>query len=55
LRFGSALLRHLLREGQRSDAVHTPALQLSVLAAAAARRHRYQLVADWFEVWTPEY
>jgi glycosyltransferase involved in cell wall biosynthesis len=56
LRFGSALLRHLLREGQRYDAVHTAALQLSVLAAAAARRrHRYRLIVDWFEVWTPEY
>jgi glycosyltransferase involved in cell wall biosynthesis len=56
LRFGAAVSAHLLRHGDRYDVVHTAALQLTSLGAAAARRrHRFRLVVDWFEVWTRAY
>ncbi len=36
--------------------MHTAALQLTALGAAAARRrHGFRLVVDWFEVWTRAY
>jgi glycosyltransferase involved in cell wall biosynthesis len=55
--FGVGVLWHLLRHGRRYDAVHTAAFPyFSLLAAAAARPlHRYQLVVDWFEVWSRSY
>jgi len=56
MRFGSAVSAHLLRHGSRYDVVHTAALQVTALGAAAARRrHGYRLVVDWFEVWTRAY
>jgi glycosyltransferase involved in cell wall biosynthesis len=53
--FAAGVLRHLARRGGRYDVVHTAGGHLAVLAAAAARRGRYRLVVDWFEVWTREY
>jgi glycosyltransferase involved in cell wall biosynthesis len=53
--FAVGVLRHLLRNGGRYDVVHTAGGHIAVLAAAAARRRRYRLVVDWFEVWTREY
>ena len=55
--FGAGVLWHLLRHGRRYHAVHTASFPFfSVLAAAAARRlHRFELLVDWFEVWTLEY
>ena len=56
VRFGAAVSAHLMRHGRGYDVVHTAALQLTSLAAAAARRrHGYRLVVDWFEVWTRAY
>ena len=53
--FAAGVFRHLARHGHRYDVVHTFGQHLAVLAAAAARRNRYRLVVDWFEVWTLEY
>jgi glycosyltransferase involved in cell wall biosynthesis len=53
--FALGVLRHLVRHGGRYDVVHTAGGHIAVLAAAAARRRRYRLVVDWFEVWTREY
>jgi glycosyltransferase involved in cell wall biosynthesis len=53
--FAVGLLRHLVRRGGRYDVVHTAGGHIAVLAAAAARRRRYRLIVDWFEVWTREY
>jgi glycosyltransferase involved in cell wall biosynthesis len=53
--FAFGVLRHLVRHGGRYDVVHTAGGHIAVLAAAAARRRRYRLVVDWFEVWTREY
>ena len=55
--FGAGVLRHLLRHGSRYDVVHTCSFPyFPLLAAAIARkRWRYQLVADWFEVWSRGY
>ncbi len=57
LRFGIAVGRYLLRRGGRFDVVHTAAFPYFPLLAAglARRRHRYRLVADWYEVWTRAY
>jgi glycosyltransferase involved in cell wall biosynthesis len=57
LRFGLALWLHLLRNGRLYDAVHTSAMSSwSALAARSlAPVHRYQLVLDWWEVWTRGY
>jgi glycosyltransferase involved in cell wall biosynthesis len=57
LRFGAGVLLHLARHGRRYDVVHTASFPyFSLLAAAAARRHgRYELVADWHEVWSAGY
>ena len=55
--FGAGVLWHLLRHGRRFDVVHTASFPyFSLLAAAVARRvHRFGLVVDWHELWTPEY
>jgi glycosyltransferase involved in cell wall biosynthesis len=57
LRFGRGVLGHLARYGNRYDVVHTGSFPyFSVLAAAAALPvRRYDLVVDWFEVWSREY
>jgi len=48
---------HLLRRGRRYDVVHTCAFPyFSLLAAALARPLRgFELVVDWFEVWSDSY
>jgi glycosyltransferase involved in cell wall biosynthesis len=53
--FAAGVLRHLVRQGGRYDVVHTFGGHPAALAAAAARRGRYRLVIDWFEVWTRDY
>jgi glycosyltransferase involved in cell wall biosynthesis len=57
LRFGWGVLRHLVRHGRRYDVVHTASFPyFSMLAAAAVRRRaRYELTADWHEVWSSDY
>jgi glycosyltransferase involved in cell wall biosynthesis len=57
LRFGAGVLAHLLAHGRRYDVVHTASFPyFSLLAAAFARpRGRYELIADWHEVWSSEY
>ena len=57
LLFGAGVLWHLLRHGRRFDVVHTSAFPyFSLLASAAARRlGRFELVVDWFEVWSYSY
>jgi glycosyltransferase involved in cell wall biosynthesis len=57
LRFGHGVLGHLLRHGRRYDVVHTASFPyFSLLAAAAARPlAQYDLVVDWFEVWSRAY
>jgi glycosyltransferase involved in cell wall biosynthesis len=57
LRFGLGVLRHLTRAGARYDVVHTASFPyFSLLAAAVARRrYPFQIVVDWFEVWSREY
>jgi len=57
LRFGVGVLRHLVRHGREYDVVHTASFPyFSLLAAGAVRRlRRYELVADWHEVWSEEY
>lgn len=57
LRFGRGVLGHLVRHGRRYDVVHTGSFPyFSLLSAAAARPlGRYDLVVDWFEVWSREY
>ncbi|HVE68578.1 MAG TPA: glycosyltransferase [Solirubrobacteraceae bacterium] len=55
--FGAGVLWHLLRRGRRYDVVHTASFPyFSLLAAAAVRPvHGFQLVVDWFELWTRDY
>jgi glycosyltransferase involved in cell wall biosynthesis len=55
--FGLGALVHLLRRGRRYDVVHTCAFPyFSLLAAALARPlGRFQLIVDWFEVWSLSY
>lgn len=55
--FGAGVLWHLLRKGKRYEAVHTCSFPyFSLLAAAAVRPlHGYELVVDWFEVWSRAY
>ncbi len=55
--FGLGVLAHLLRNGRRYDVVHTCAFPyFSLLAAAAARPLMgFELVVDWFEVWSRAY
>jgi glycosyltransferase involved in cell wall biosynthesis len=55
--FGLGVLGHLFLRGRRYDAVHTASFPyFSVLAVAIARPlHRFRVLVDWHEVWTPEY
>ncbi len=55
--FGLGVLWHLLRHGRRYDAVHTCSFPyFSLLAAAVVRPLAgYELVVDWFEVWSRSY
>lgn len=55
--FGLGVLVHLLRDGRRYDVVHTCAFPyFSLLAAALVRPlMRFELVVDWFEVWSRSY
>ena len=55
--FGAGVLWHLLRHGRRYDVVHTASFPyFSLLAAAAARPvHHFELVVDWFELWSRAY
>ncbi len=55
--FGLGVLWHLLRHGRRYDVVDTCAFPyFSLLAAAAVRPLRgFELVVDWFEVWSAAY
>jgi glycosyltransferase involved in cell wall biosynthesis len=57
LTFGAGVLWHLLRYGRSYDVVHTCAFPyFSLLSAALARPFgRYELVVDWFEVWSRQY
>jgi glycosyltransferase involved in cell wall biosynthesis len=56
VRFGIGVFRHLLRHGRSYDVVQTPGLHVSLLAVLAARLfRRFELVVDWWEVWTREY
>jgi glycosyltransferase involved in cell wall biosynthesis len=55
--FGLGVLWHLLRHGRRYDVVHTCACPYFSLLAAAALKplRRYELVVDWFEIWSRSY
>ena len=55
--FGLGVFLHLLRHGRRYDVVHTASFPyFSLLAAGAARPlMRFELVVDWFEVWSRSY
>jgi len=55
--FGVGVLVHLLRNGRRYDIVDTCAFPyFSLLAAAAVRPLAgFELVVDWFEVWSRAY
>ncbi|HEY7952197.1 MAG TPA: glycosyltransferase [Solirubrobacteraceae bacterium] len=55
--FGAGVLAHLLRFGRRYEVVHTCSFPYFPLLAAAAVRPlwRYELVVDWFEVWSRGY
>jgi glycosyltransferase involved in cell wall biosynthesis len=55
--FGLGVFAHLLRNGRRYDVVHTCAFPyFSLLAAALVRPlMRFELVVDWFEVWSRSY
>jgi glycosyltransferase involved in cell wall biosynthesis len=55
--FGLGVFLHLLRNGRRYEVVHTCAFPyFSLLAAALVRPlGRFELVVDWFEVWSRSY
>jgi glycosyltransferase involved in cell wall biosynthesis len=55
--FGLGVFLHLLRRGRRYEVVHTCAFPYFSLLAAALLRplQRYELVVDWFEVWSSSY
>ena len=55
--FGAGVLWHLLRHGGRYDVVHTASFPyFSLLAAALVRPLcRFELVVDWFELWSEGY
>ena len=55
--FGVGVLGHLLRRGRRYDVVHTCSFPYFSLLAAGATRplQRFELVVDWFEVWSDSY
>jgi len=55
--FGAGVLLHLLRKRRSYDVVHTCAFPyFSLLAAALVRPlARFELIVDWFEVWSRSY
>jgi glycosyltransferase involved in cell wall biosynthesis len=55
--FGLGVLLHLLRRGRRYDVVHTCSFPyFSLLSAALVRPlGGFELVVDWFEVWSRSY
>jgi glycosyltransferase involved in cell wall biosynthesis len=55
--FGFGVFLHLLRNGRRYDVVDTGAFPYFSLLAAAALRPLmgFELVVDWFEVWSRSY
>jgi glycosyltransferase involved in cell wall biosynthesis len=55
--FGAGVFWHLLRHGRRYDVVDTSAFPYFSLLAAAAVRPLvgFELVVDWFEVWSDSY
>src|SRR5579875_3607705 len=55
--FGAGVLVHLLRHRRRYEVLDTAAFPyFSLLAAAAVRPlARFELVVDWFEVWSDSY
>jgi glycosyltransferase involved in cell wall biosynthesis len=55
--FGAGVLWHLLRRGRRYEVVHTSAFPyFSLLAAGLVRPLAgFELVVDWFEVWSRSY
>ena len=55
--FGLGVFLHLLRHGRRYDVVDTGAFPyFSLLSAALLRPFmRYELIVDWFEVWSRSY
>jgi glycosyltransferase involved in cell wall biosynthesis len=55
--FGLGVLWHLLRHGRRYEVLDTCAFPYFSLLAAALLRPllRYELVVDWFEVWSRDY
>ncbi len=55
--FGAGVFLHLLRHGRRYDVVHTCAFPYFSLLAAAllAPLRGYELIVDWFEVWSRSY
>jgi glycosyltransferase involved in cell wall biosynthesis len=55
--YGVGVFLHLLRQGRRYDVVDTGAFPYFSLLAAAALRPLmgYELVVDWFEVWSRAY
>lgn len=57
LLFGIAVFRHLLRQGARYDVVHTASFPYFPLLAVGFLRRRfgYQVVVDWWEVWSKAY
>jgi glycosyltransferase involved in cell wall biosynthesis len=57
IRFGLGVFWHLLRHGRRYDVVHTASFPYFSLLAAGVTRPLggFNLVVDWFEVWTREY
>ncbi len=55
--FGLGVLLHLLRHGRRYEVVHTCSFPYFSLLAAGLLRPLgdYELVVDWFEVWSRSY
>jgi glycosyltransferase involved in cell wall biosynthesis len=55
--FGLGVLLHLLRHGRRYDVIHTCSFPYFSLLAAGLLRplFGYELVVDWFEVWSRSY
>ena len=55
--FGIGVFRHLLRHGGRYDVVHTASFPYFPLLAVGLLRRRsgYQVVVDWWEVWSKAY
>ena len=55
--FGLGVFLHLLRHGRRYDVVHTCSFPYFSLLAAALLRPLmgFELVVDWFEVWSRSY